>query len=51
MRLIRKWGVILLSAWLIIQGLTVLFSPAIQRLPELMAVLAVAAGVLLLLDR
>jgi len=51
MRLTRKLGVILLSVWLILTGLTRLVDLTFQGLPVLMAILAIAAGVLLLLDR
>jgi len=51
----RRWranlGQILLSIWLILTGLFALISFTFQGLPILMALLALAAGVLLLLRR
>ena len=49
MRLTRDPAVLLLSIWLILSGLVVLFGFQIAALPTLMAILALAAGVLLLL--
>ena len=46
----KKWGVILLSIWLILYGLFTLMTPTF-RTTELMAILAIVAGILLLLDR
>ena len=51
MRLTRKWGVILLSVWLILAGLNVLIHFGFHGFEVVMAVLAIAAGVLLLLER
>jgi hypothetical protein len=49
MRLTRDPAVLLLSIWLILTGLIVLLDFQIAALPILMAILALAAGVLLLL--
>jgi len=51
MNITKKLGVILLSVWLILEGLIVLLALTFQGLPVLMGILAIAAGVLLLLDR
>jgi hypothetical protein len=51
MNLTKKLGVILLSVWLILSGLAVLINLSFQGFPVLMAILAIAAGVLLLIDR
>ena len=51
MHLTRKWGVILLSVWLILRGLSVLVEFSFHGFGVVMAILAIAAGVLLLLDR
>jgi hypothetical protein len=52
MHLTKRWGVICLSVWLILQGLIV-FVPRLSfdGLHVLMAALAIVAGVLLLFDR
>ncbi len=44
-------GVILLSVWLILQGLITLLDFHIDNLNVIMALIAFAAGVLLLLDK
>ena len=49
MRLTKNLGSIVLAVWLILTGLMLLTSIAIA--PVVMAVLALAAGVLLLLNR
>ncbi len=46
-----KIGWILLSIWLIIRGLIVILQFHITNLDILMAILAIAAGVLILMDR
>jgi len=51
MRITRKLGVILLSAWLILTGLIPLLKLSFEGLGAVMAILAIAAGVLLLIDR
>lgn len=51
----RKWrsnlGLILLGIWLILSGLLTFITIPIEGVPTLMALLALAAGVLLLLRR
>ncbi len=47
----KSLGLILLSIWLIVQGLSVLFRFSFQGQPTVMAVLMVAAGVVLLLEK
>ena len=51
MRLTKSLGMLLLAIWLILTGLTTLFGFSFQGLPMIMAILAVAAGVLVLLGR
>lgn len=51
MRLTRNLGMILLAIWLILTGLMPLVNLNVSGLGTLMAVLAVAAGVLILLGR
>ena len=46
-----RFGVILLSAWLILYGLSVFFDLGFRKMPEVMGGLAIGAGVLLLLKR
>jgi hypothetical protein len=46
----KKIGLLLLSIWLILMGLA-LFIPAISDLDQVLSILAIAAGVLILLDR
>lgn len=46
----KKIGMLLLAIWLILMGLA-LFIPAIGSLNQILSVLAIAAGVLILLDR
>jgi hypothetical protein len=47
----RKWGTTLLAAWLILTGLLPLLRIDIPHAGTVLGLLAVAAGVLLLLDR
>lgn len=47
----RNWGMLLLSIWLILWGLLPLVGIEFPRKEMLMALLAIAAGVLILLDR
>jgi hypothetical protein len=49
MRINKSWGSIVLAIWLILTGLMLLTNIAIP--PVLMGVLAIAAGVLILLSR
>ena len=51
MKLTKNLGMILLSTWLILTGLIALLGFSFQGLPLLMAILAIAAGVLILLGR
>jgi hypothetical protein len=51
MRLTKNLGMLLLSIWLILTGLIALLSFSFQGLPLIMAILAIAAGVLILLGR
>jgi hypothetical protein len=55
MRLTQKWGLILLGILLILSGLRTLiglFAPtSFPALPEFTAILSLAAGIMLLLDR
>jgi hypothetical protein len=51
MKLTKSWGMILLSIWLIVTGLIALLSFSFQGLHLIMAILAIAAGVLILLGR
>jgi uncharacterized membrane protein len=46
----RKWGITLLAVWLIVYGV-LFFLHDIPYAGIILAVLAIAAGVLLLLDR
>ena len=47
----RKWGTTLLAVWLIVMGLLPLLSIDIPHSGTILAVVAIAAGVLILLDR
>jgi hypothetical protein len=51
MKLTKKIGVLLLSAWLILSGLIALLSLTFQGIHIVMGILAIAAGVLLALDQ
>jgi hypothetical protein len=44
-------GMLLLSIWLILSGLVVLTSFYFRGLPEIMGLLAIAAGILILIRR
>ncbi len=46
-----KWGMRLAGVWFVLTGVTALASLSFSWLPTLLAILAVAAGVLILLDR
>jgi hypothetical protein len=50
MKLTKKIGVIVLAIWLILTGLIPLLKLSFEGIGTIMAVLAIAAGVLLLLD-
>jgi hypothetical protein len=51
MRLTKNLGMLLLGIWLILSGLIPLLGLSFSALALLMAILAVAAGVLILLGR
>jgi len=49
--MVKKLGLMLLSAWLIVTGLIVIIGLSFKGLPIIMAILAIAAGVLILMDK
>ena len=51
MKITKKLGIILLSIWLIVTGLLTLVDLSIPGIEMILAVLAIAAGALLLLDK
>jgi hypothetical protein len=51
MKLTKKLGWLLLGIWLVLTGLISLFSLSFNGLSLIMAILAVAAGVLILVER
>jgi len=51
MKLTRNLGMLLLAAWLILTGLMPLLNFGFSGLGTLMAVLAIAAGILIVLGR
>jgi len=51
MKLGKSLGMLLLAIWLIITGLLAFVSISIPYLGQIMALLAIAAGVLILLNR
>ena len=51
MRVTGNWGMILLGIWLILVGLLPLLSLSIPAGATILALLAIAAGVLILLGR
>ncbi len=51
MKLTEKLGMVLLSIWLILNGLIALLSFSFQGIALIMAILAIAAGVLILFGR
>ena len=51
MKLMKNLGMLLLSIWLILSGLIALISLSFQGLPLIMGILAIAAGILILLGR
>jgi uncharacterized membrane protein HdeD (DUF308 family) len=51
MRLPKNLGILLLAIWLILYGLIALFSLSFAGLPVIMGILAIAAGILLLIGR
>jgi hypothetical protein len=50
MRFTKNLGMLLLAIWLIVQGLSA-FVPGLSSLSIIWAILAIAAGVLILLDK
>ena len=51
MRITRNLGMLLPAIWLIMTGLITLLSLNFQGLPLIMGILAIAAGILILLGR
>jgi hypothetical protein len=51
MKLTRNLGMLLLAAWLVLTGLVPLLSLSFSGLGTLMAILAIAAGVLIVVGR
>ena len=51
MRMTKNLGMLLLAIWLILIGLTTLLGFSSQGLPLIMAILAMAAGILILIGR
>jgi len=51
MKVTKNLGMLLLSIWLILNGLIALVSFSFQGLPLIMAILAMIAGVLILVGR
>jgi hypothetical protein len=51
LKLNRNFGMICLSAWLILSGLIPVLSLSFNGLGTLMAILAIAAGVLILIGK
>ena len=51
MRITPNMGMLLLAIWLILTGLIMLLGLSFQGLPLIMGILALAAGILILLGR
>jgi hypothetical protein len=51
MKLPGNLGMILLGVWLVLTGLVALFSFSFPAMPMVMAILALAAGILILIGR
>lgn len=51
MKLIKNFGMLLLAAWLILTGLIPLLNLSFSGLGTVMSILAVAAGVLIVVGR
>jgi hypothetical protein len=51
MKLTRNLGMLLLAAWLVLTGLVPLLNLSFSGLGTLMAILAIAAGVLIVVGR
>ncbi len=51
MKITKNLGMLLLAIWLILTGVIALLSLSFSGLPLIMAILAIAAGVLILLEK
>lgn len=51
MKLTKNYGMLLLGAWLVLSGLIPLLELSFKGLDEVMTFLAIAAGVLLAMER
>ena len=51
MKITKNIGMLLLAIWLILYGVIALLSLSFSGLPLIMAILAIAAGVLILLEK
>lgn len=51
MKITRRLGMLLLAIWLILTGLASLFNVSFSGMGIIVGILALAAGILLLLDR
>ena len=51
MKITKNLGFLLLAIWLILYGLIALFSLSFSGLPIIMGILAIAAGIFILLER
>ncbi len=51
LKFMRSWGLILLAVWLILAGLIPLASVHLERSGTFMNILAIAAGLLILIGR
>ncbi len=51
MKLTQNLGMLLLAIWLIVTGLVALLGLSFSGLPLILAILAIAAGVLILIGR
>ena len=51
MNLTKNLGMLLLAIWLIVTGLVALLGLSFSGLPLIMAILAIAAGILILIGR
>lgn len=51
MGFVKKKGILLLCIWLLLYGLNILMKLNFEGFPYVMAILAIAAAVLLFLDR
>ena len=51
MKLTSNIGMLLLAVWLIVTGLTHLVSFSFSGLPQIMAIIAIASGVLIVVGR